>query len=275
MEALTPPKDLRITLVQTSLVWENKEENLQRFDRLLQSDHLKGKTDLIVLPEMFTTGFTMNAHVVAETMDDKTVAWMQKKASELDAVITGSVVIKENERYFNRLLWVTPSGEVGRYDKRHLFTMADEHHYFSAGIERRIFSLKGWRILPLICYDLRFPAWSRNVDFKPTTNDYAFYDVLMYVANWPEVRRDPWQKLLLARAIENQAYVVGVNRIGNDEKGIHYAGDSALIAPYGSYQMQCRAYEEHVTTTVLKYDELAAFRKKFPVLNDADRLDLC
>ena len=265
----TTLNDLKITIVQSELHWEDKDKNLEMFNKLLSG--LKGKTDLIVLPEMFTTGFSMNTKKFAEATPGKTLEWIQRKAAETNAVITGSMIAEEEGNYFNRLLWVNPDGSWEKYDKRHLFTMADEDDYFTAGKERLIVNYKGWKILPLICYDLRFPVWSRNS--KQPDGD-AEFDVMIYVANWPEARKQPWKKLLLARAIENQAFVIAANRVGKDMKQITYSGDSAVIDPYGEYLAEGEPGEEQLLHATIKYQTLSDFRKKFPVLNDGDGFNL-
>jgi len=260
---------LRITLVQAELHWETADKNLKMFDGLLSD--LKGETDVIVLPEMFTTGFTMNTKAVAETMSGLTLGWMLQKANELNAAVTGSFIVEENGKYFNRFVWANPDGTWEKYDKRHLFTMAGEDGYFTAGTERLIVRYKGWKILPLVCYDLRFPVWSRN---NNQSNGQPEFDMMIYVANWPEARKQPWKKLLLARAIENQAFVVGVLRVGTDGKGIVYSGDSSLIDPYGVYLAEGEPGKEQLLHTTISYQTLIDFRKKFPVLNDGDGFEL-
>ena len=257
--------NLKITIVQSPLQWEDRDKNLKMFDKELSG--LKGETDIIVLPEMFTIGFTMNAKVLAEKTRGKTLEWMQQKAAETVAAITGSIIAEEDGKYFNRLLWVNPDGTWYKYDKRHLFTMVGEDEHYTAGTERVIVNYKGWNILPLVCYDLRFPVWSRNTK-QP--NGEAEYDIMIFVANWPEVRKQPWRNLLLARAIENQAFIVGVNRGVKDENGIAYSGDSSLIDPYGEYIAECEVGKEQVLTSALNYQKLSNFRKKFPVLDDGD-----
>ena len=197
--------DLRITTIQTHLYWEDIDQNLVHFEEKLNA--LTEQTDIIVLPEMFTTGFTMNPKVLAESHGDKGLQWMQRKSKEKNCVLVGSISVKDGEKFYNRLYWVMPDGSYQSYDKRHLFQMGKEDVHYTAGSKKFVVEYKGWKICPLICYDLRFPVWSRNT--KENT-----YDVLVYVANWPEVRSYPWKQLLIARAIENQAYVVGVNRIG-------------------------------------------------------------
>ena len=263
------PEKLAVTLVQTPLHWENKQENLTMFDELL--DGIEGKTDLIVLPEMFTTGFTMNTRELAETTPGRTVEWMLMKASDTGAAVAGSMIAREKGKYYNRMIWAHPDGEWEKYDKRHLFTMAGEDRYFTAGNQRVVIRFKGWKILPLVCYDLRFPVWSRN---KNDDKGQAEFDMLIYMANWPEARRMAWKKLLLARAIENQVFVAGVNRTGIDGKNIPYSGDSSLINPYGEYETEVIPGEQHVVTHRIDYDVLSAFREKFPVLNDADDFEL-
>lgn len=254
-------KPLRITPVQTSLSWESADQNLSHFAKLLSSVR-KGSTDLILLPEMFTTGFTMNTRAVAEKMDGKTVAWMHQTAKEKNAVICGSVVIEERGNYYNRLIWVQPDGKILHYDKRHLFRMAKEHLTYSPGKKKLIVELKGWRVCPLVCYDLRFPVWSRN------TGDY---DLLLYVANWPERRRFAWSQLLIARAIENQCYVAGLNRVGVDGKEITYTGDSVVLDPFGEKISKLKPSKTQIETVKLDPKVLLNARKNFPVMMDSDR----
>lgn len=253
---------LRATLVQTHLEWEDKKTNLELLGRKLAG--LQGQTDLAVLPEMFTTGFTMNAQSLAEPAEGPTYQWMAAQASMLDAVITGSFIAKEDGNYFNRLLWVRPDGSYAFYDKRHLFTLAGEHEHYTAGNQRLIVELKGWKVMPLICYDLRFPVWARNVER---------YDLLIYVANWPEMRRQAWRTLLAARAIENQSYTLGVNRVGKDGNGFLYAGDSSAF-DYGGEALFQAATVEGLFTVALSYEEQQAFRKKLQFLADQDKFEL-
>ncbi|MBV0934459.1 amidohydrolase [Marinobacterium weihaiense] len=255
-------QNLRISLVQTTLNWQQPEVNRTRLTELLAP--LAGQTDLIVLPEMFTTGFTMSPADLAEPMPGPTLAWMQQQARELGAALCGSVVI-EDEGYRNRLLFVTPEGEVHHYDKHHLFRMANEHEYYVAGQTRLVIEYKGWRILPQICYDLRFPVWCRNRDD---------YDLLLCVANWPAPRRHPWRTLLLARAIENQCYVAGVNRVGEDGKGLDYSGDSLLVDFKGQALLDGPAGEPFIKTGLLNGEDLKQFRSKFPSWQDADAFEL-
>lgn len=250
-------RDLRVTLVQQPLAWHDAAANRAHFESLLVPH--AGTTDLVVLPEMFTTGFTMSAAEIAETMDGPSVAWLRATARRLRAVVTGSVVV-DDDGYRNRLLWATPDGELAWYDKRHLFRMAREHEHYAAGETRRVLEVGGWRVLPLVCYDLRFPVWSRN---------RGDYDLALYVANWPAARRRPWCTLLRARAIENLCYVIGVNRVGADGVGIEYAGDSAAIDPLGEPVMDCGSAAA-VTTVTLSGGVLDAHRARFPAHLDAD-----
>lgn len=253
--------DLKVTLIQSNLHWENKSANLKMFADKIAA--INESTDLIVLPEMFTTGFSMNASSLAETMEGETVNWMLLQAAKKGCAITGSFICEENGKYYNRLVWVNETGTCSVYDKRHLFSMGAEHEHYFAGTEKLFVTLKGWKICPLICYDLRFPVWSRNDKNSP-------YDLLIYVANWPERRQHPWKTLLLARAIENQSYVIGLNRVGDDANQIHYSGDSAIINFKGEIISFTKPNEESAETITLNYPELANFRKEFPVLNDAD-----
>ena len=250
--------DLRISTVQTHLIWENRKANLSRFDQLLQP--LADMTDLVVLPEMFTTGFSMKAAALAEPMDGPSVEWMARQAEKLRAVVTGSLIISEKKHYYNRLVWMHPNGQCEYYDKRHLFTLAKEQESYTAGTQKLIVDYKGWKICPLVCYDLRFPAWSRNLED---------YDLLIYVANWPTPRRHHWQSLLVARAIENQCYVVGVNREGTDENGWNFSGDTAIIDYGGNHRYQV-ADTEAVFTSTLSLEEQQNFRQRFQFLPDRD-----
>ncbi len=252
--------DLTVTLVQADLRWHDAAANRAAFDALLG---VPGQSvDLIVLPEMFTTGFSMEATSQAETMDGPTVAWLRATAARHDAVVTGSVIVRADGHYYNRLLWVRPDGTLAHYDKRHLFTFAGEQHTYTAGRAPLVEEWRGWRICPLVCYDLRFPVWSRNSAARP-------YDLLLYVANWPAVRRRPWQVLLQARALENLAYVAGVNRVGSDDNGHAYAGDSALLDMRGHYLAEMDDAVGCVTCTLSRTD-LQGFREKFPALQDGD-----
>lgn len=259
---------MKITFIQTHLHWENREKNLSHFNTLI--DSIKEQTDLIILPEMFTTGFTMNPKQFAES-DNVTLNWLKQKAKQKNSIITGSVAVNENNYYFNRLFWVEPNENYSTYDKRHLFRMAKEDDNYTAGTKKIVKQINNWNICPLICYDLRFPIWSRNT-FKKTSNTEceAEYDILIYVANWPEVRNYPWKQLLIARAIENQCYVVGVNRIGLDGNNFSHSGDSVVINPRGEIISKTKAHEESIETVQLDKSYLTDFRKIFPVGLDAD-----
>ena len=254
-------QNLKITIVQPNIIWENSSANLNKYSESINKIE---STDVIVLPEMFTTGFSMNPKKMSETMTGTSVNWMKKVAKEKDAAVIGSLIIKEENRFYNRALWVLPNGEIQKYDKRHLFSMGQETGHFSAGDKKLIVEYKGWRFCPLICYDLRFPVWSRNLDE---------YDVLIYLANWPAARHFVWKNLLTARAIENQVYCIGANRVGTDGTGLKYSGDSALVSPKGFADYL--GEKEAVKTFTISYSELHNFRKSFPVLNDGDdfRLD--
>ena len=256
--------DLTVTFVQTALHWHDAAANRAAFAQQLAQ--LTAPTDLIVLPEMFTTGFSMDAAGQAETMQGPTVAWLREQAAAYNAVVTGSVIIHENDAYFNRLLWARPDGTLTYYDKRHLFTLAGEQHTYTPGQARLVEEWRGWRICPLVCYDLRFPVWSRNRPAAP-------FDLLLYVANWPAVRRDAWTTLLRARAIENVACALGVNRVGRDGLGHEYAGDSALLDARGQYAVEAGA-TTGVFTHTLRRAELDEFRARFTALNDGDAFEL-
>ncbi len=256
--------DLTVTTLQTSLYWENPAQNIAHLtEKIAQLP----QTDLLILPEMFTTGFTMKPESLSEEAGGAGLQWMQQQAQAKGCVLVGSLSVKENGNYYNRLYWVKPDGSFLSYDKRHLFRMGKEHEHYTAGSSRLIIDYKGWKICPLICYDLRFPVWSRNTQEHP-------YDLLIYVANWPEVRSFPWKHLLIARAIENQCYVAGVNRIGSDGNGISHSGDTVLLNPKGEAISQTKAHEERSETLTLSSRELSAFRKAFPVLDDADRFSI-
>jgi len=251
---------LRVAIFQFDLAWENPEVNRAKIDEWLQKANRK--LDVVFLPEMFSTGFSMNVSVLAEPMDGETITWMKTKCVEHQLALCGSLIIKENNQFFNRLVFVEPSGEIQYYDKRHLFTMANEESHFQPGMERLIVTYNGWRICPLICYDLRFPVWARN------SNEY---DVLVYSANWPESRTEVWNTLLKARAIENQSYVVGANRVGVDGSNILYSGNSQLIDPKGKILSGIADHHKGIVSAGFSYNELTEYRKKFPVLDDADQ----
>jgi omega-amidase len=255
--------NLRVTIIQTALHWQDADANRQMFSEKLAAT--QPATDLIVLPEMFTTGFSMGASELAEDADGPTLQWMKEEAAKYDAVLTGSVIVKEGESYYNRLYWVRPDGTYEHYNKRHLFRMAKEHHTYTAGKEKLLVELKGWNICPLVCYDLRFPVWSRNTQSQ--------YDLLLYVANWPKPRANAWSTLLQARAIENLSYVVGVNRVGSDGNRNPYSGDSAVIHPKGYHLLETHEVEG-VHTITLSKQELTDFREAFPAHLDADDFTL-
>jgi omega-amidase len=263
-------QDLSVTLIQTDLYWENPTANLASLEEKIAQ--ISTQTDLIILPEMFNSGFTMNAKAVAEPMNFTTFKWLRQQAKKANAVITGSFIVKDGHKYFNRLLWMRPDGSFEKYDKRHLFRMGNEHLTFTGGTERIIVELKGWKICPLICYDLRFPVWSRNSFFKssiPNPQSPIPYDLLLYVANWPSARSQVWDVLLQARAIENQSYCIGVNRVGTDGMGLNYSGNSAIIDFKGNpvfYQKE----SEVIHNEILKMQDLIDFRTKFPAYLDAD-----
>ncbi len=256
-------EDLKVTLVQTPLHWESVEKNISMFDELLNS--VKEKSDLIVIPEMFSTGFTMNT-AVAETLNGKSITWLKEKAKEKDCVITGSLMITENGKNYNRLIWMQPDGNFLTYDKRHLFRIANEQNHFTAGKKKLIAILKGWKICPLICYDLRFPVWSRNINLE--------YDVLIYVANWPARRSLAWNTLIPARAIENQSYSVAVNRIAADGYGVDYSGDTVAYNPLGEKLSTLQPNENRHETIILSWKFLQEYREKFPAAMDADFFEL-
>jgi predicted amidohydrolase len=255
--------DLRVTAVQSAIHWHDAGKNWAMFDQALDGV----ETDLVVLPEMFNVGFTQHPDKAAETMDGPTVAWVSKLAARLDAAVTGSLAVKENGQYFNRMLFVTPDGEVDWYDKRHLFRMAGEHLRYGEGTRRKIIIWRGWRINLQVCYDLRFPVWSRRGQGD------ADYDLLLYVANWPAVRSFPWTSLLVARAIENLSYVVGVNRVGEDENSLHYSGDSVVLSPQGEALWSSKD-TACVHTEALSASELQSFREAFPAHQDADEFNI-
>ncbi len=254
---------LSITLIQTNLVWENIDANLVHLEEKINA--IAGKTELIVLPEMFSTGFSMNPEKVAEPMEGKAVAWMKRIAIAKKVILTGSLAIKEEGKYFNRLIWMLPNGQYSYYDKRHLFAFAGEDGHYTAGNKRLIAQVKGWKINLQICFDLRFPVWAR----QQTNGGEAEYDILLYVANWPKLRNHAWKTLLAARAIENQCYVVGVNRVGNDGNNIYHSGDSMVINPLGEI-LYTKANEEDIYTIVLEKEPLETIRKQIPFLKDAD-----
>lgn len=268
----TSLENLKVTLIQTSLHWLNRDANLSHFENLIEK--IKEPTQLIVLPEMFTSGFTMDTKAAADSPDGEVIRWMKAMALKKKAVITGSVVISENGNFYNRLLWVTPEGTHDCYNKRHLFRMAKENEFYTEGNNRLITVIDDWRLCPLVCYDLRFPAWSRNINWNKNFERQHQYEVLIYVANWPERRNHAWKSLLVARAIENQCYVVGVNRVGVDGNEIPYSGDSMIINPLGEIISKTKAYEESVETIQLSLKDLSDYRLAFPAIQDADAFEM-
>ena len=252
--------NLKITIVQPDIIWENAEANLKKYDQLLSASE---ETDVIIFPEMFTTGFSMQPEKLKETMDGTSVQWMKKLAQTRNTSVVGSLIIEENGKMYNRALWVFPDGRIEMYDKHHLYTMGEETKHYVAGTSKIIVEYKGWRICPLICYDLRFPVWARNVED---------YDLLIYMANWPSPRHHVWKNLLVARAIENQCYGVGVNRTGNDGSGLNYLGNSACVSPKGFANFM--GEQEEIRTFEISLPDLQHFRKAFPLLNDRDQFKI-
>jgi len=280
---------LTCTLIQTKLIWEDAAANRQVLEEKINS--IQEKTEVVILPEMFSTGFSMQPEKFAETMDGETVQWMKKIAASNKIILTGSLMIKEvasaletaaADVYFNRLIWMLPTGEYGIYDKRHLFAYGDEHNHYSSGSKRLIASVNGWKINLQVCYDLRFPVWARQSPpfFSDTDGGSSSllqkaeasleYDILIYVANWPERRSLAWKTLLQARAIENQCYVIGVNRVGEDGTDVYYAGDSMVVNAMGEI-LYHKPHEEDVFTIELDKQHLEETRKRFPFWKDADR----
>jgi predicted amidohydrolase len=252
---------LNLTIIQPDIIWGDIDANLKHLDILISGNN--SPSDVILLPEMFSTGFSMDTKNLAETNQGKAFKWMLNISAKFKTAITGSIIYTENNKFFNRLYWINPDGESYSYDKRHLFGMGREDEFYEPGNKRLILQYKGWRICPLICYDLRFPVWSRN------NNDY---DLLVYVANWPAARNQVWNILLRARAIENQCFVAGVNRVGRDGENIHYIGESCVIHPKGYLSKGIHEPIEQALNYTIDLQELLDFRKKFPVLNDADNI---
>jgi predicted amidohydrolase len=258
---------LFVSLIQTKLFWEDKKLNLAMLEEKIMG--ISEKTNLVILPEMFSTGFSMKPSVLAETMDGETINWMKRIASSKKIILTGSVIIQENDLYFNRLIWMLPNGTWGFYDKRHLFAYAGEDQHYAAGNKRLITSVNGWKINLQICYDLRFPVWAR----QQSTAESPEFDLLIYVANWPERRNHAWKTLLTARAIENQSYVIGVNRVGVDGNQINHSGDSTLIDPLGNI-LFTKEKDEVVYSFELTKDILDNTRNQFPFWKDADHFNI-
>ena len=253
-------KNLKLTIIQPNIIWENPGANIEKYTEMVSDLE---STDVIVFPEMFTTGFSMQPIILKEKMDGVTINWMKKIASKKNAAVTGSLIIEDGDKIFNRAVWVFPNGKIEKYDKHHLFTMGQEHLNYSGGNKKIVVEYKGWKICPLICYDLRFPVWARNAEN---------YDILLYVANWPSPRHHHWKSLLIARAVENQSYCIGVNRTGNDGNGLNYTGDSCLVSPKGNAEFM--GENECIKTFEISYSELHDYRKKFPFLTDRDDFNI-
>lgn len=256
--------NLKVTIFQAYLFWENTDKNLQNL-ALRLSMGIKEKTDLIILPEMFNTGFSMNAEVLAEEMGGKTMEWMNQIARKYDCVVTGSLIISENGHYYNRLIWMLPDGGYSHYDKRHLFGFGQEDQHYTPGQEKVVVELKGWKIRLAICYDLRFPVWLRNQNKE--------YDILLLVASWPDKRSSHWNALIPARAIENQSFVIGANRVGHDGNEVYHSGHSQCIDPMGK-TVYYKPEDEDLYTFSIHYDELVKTRRSFPFLKDADNFKI-
>ena len=265
-------KDLRVTTLQTTLYWEDPVKNIRKLNRQLKPIK-RDSSDVIVLPEMFNTGFTMNAEKVAELEGGFTMQWMSEISSSLNSSICGSLIIKEKKKFYNRFIWMNPNGSYQNYDKRHLFRMGGEDKIFTAGKESVVIECNGWVICPQVCYDLRFPVWSRNRMEREGKKIIFDYDVLLYVASWPSVRKFAWQQLLIARAIENQSYLIGVNRIGKDGLGSTYEGGSTILNPFGE-KINKATNKKLLETITLSMKKLQEIRKKFPVFFDADNFKL-
>lgn len=260
---------LIITTIQTDLKWEDKQGNLTMIEEKIRS--IAEKTNIVVLPEMFSTGFSMRPEALAETMDGPTVAWMKNISREKNIILAGSIIIQEEDQYFNRLLWVLPNGQLGVYDKRHCFSLAGEDQHYTPGNKRTIASVGGWKINLQVCYDLRFPVWSRQqIQQDPEQEISPEYDVLIYVANWPEKRSHAWRTLLQARAIENQCYVIGVNRVGHDGNNLYHCGNSMVIDPLGEVMYE-KIHDEDIHTVTLERAHLDEVRKNLPFWSDGDQ----
>jgi omega-amidase len=257
-------QNLKISVLQSDLVWENVAENLKLFNKRISE--LTESTDIILLPEMFNSGFTMNVDDMAEAEPGATLKWLKSTAYGKKCAIAGSIIFNKNNKFYNRFCWVESDGEFRYYDKKHLFRFAKENERFKSGNDQLIIEYKGWKIKPMVCYDLRFPVWSRN---KYKNGNFA-YDILVYVANWPEKRKHHWKTLLMARAIENMCYVIGINRVGVDGKGNSYSGNSLVISPKGDRIAELKNDEEDNVTVDLSFKELIEYREKFNVANDWD-----
>ena len=255
--------EIKIALLQSNLVWENPIQNRINFSKKIES--ITESVDIIILPEMFTSGFTMNATAVAETMTGETISWLLASAKKNKCAIMGSLAILEDSAYYNRCVFVEPDGKISTYDKRHTFTLAGEHKVYKTGTEKIIIDFKGWRICPLVCYDLRFPVWARNTDN---------YVLLIYVANWPKPRINAWDALLKARAIENMSYCIGVNRVGLDANNYEYPGHSACYNVLGERIDNIPEKKEDIQVVTLNKSDIEHYRNKFNFLNDKDNFNL-
>jgi len=253
-------ENLKITIVQPDIIWEDPMANLEKYSEWFERIE---ETDVIILPEMFTTGFSMHPVKLKEPMDGPSVKWMQQLASAKDVATVGSLILEENGKVYNRALWVFPDGNIETYDKRHLYTMGQEHLFYQPGKDKLIVDYKGWKFCPQICYDLRFPVFARNLED---------YDVVFYMSNWPSPRHHVWKNLLISRAIENQAYCFGINRVGTDGTGLKYLGDSACVSPKGIAEFM--GEKEKVQTFEISYSDLQSFRQKFPLLHDRDQFQI-
>lgn len=261
-------QDLKLSFIQADLFWKDSSANLNAFDHKIEQ--IEEPTDIIILPEMFNTGFVVEPETIDEQVPQEAFEWMQQKAKETNAAICGSIIVNENSKYLNRFYWVLPNGTFSTYDKRHLFSLGGEKEHFTSGNESVIIEYKGWKIKPLVCYDLRFPVWAKN---RYIRDEYE-YDLLIYVANWPAARSYAWKSLLVARAIENQAYVVGVNRIGKDGRGTPHSGYSSVIEPKGEIISKEAIDIESVQSIKLSKEELTQYRKKFTVALDWDQFNI-
>jgi len=269
---------LTLSLIQTNLYWEDTKANLDMLESKINS--ITKKTEVVILPEMFTTGFSMQPKKFAETMDGKAMQWMKRISADKKVIVTGSLMMEDGGNYYNRMVWMLPNGQMGCYDKRHLFANGNEHNHYLPGHKRLIASVKGWRVNLQICYDLRFPVWARQSqplhtngegdNGKPDGDVQAFeYDLLILVANWPEPRNHAWKTLLQARAVENQCFVAAVNRVGTDANGLYHSGDSMLVNPMG-HPIYQKAHDEDIATITINKNELEEVRTKFPFYKDAD-----
>ena len=259
---------ITFTIVQTALHWENKKANLQLLEEKVMG--IQEKTQVVILPEMFSTGFSMKPAELAEKMEGETLTWMKKLAAQKKIVLTGSVIIEEDGNYYNRMIWMLPNGQLGYYNKRHLFAFAGEDKHYTAGTERFIASVNGWKLNLQVCYDLRFPVWAR----QQFDEEKGFeYDAMIYVANWPEKRSIAWKTLLQARAIENQCYVIGVNRVGADGNDIYHSGDSMVVDPLGEV-LYHKKDEEDIFTITLQKENLQGIRERFQFWRDADEFSI-